>query len=208
MLCSIVPPQAPVVPAGSRVTIVHSANLGHRPSSIAGVIASIDPSGVIALADGGIGDGVCPTLAIGAPASLVVRGAAYPTTIRRVTERWVVIDPPIGIAVADGRSLRRVPMRSSPATLAWPGRSAEAHVVDLSPRGARLLVEWDDDYEVGRPLAVELLGGRGRVVIRRVAHEETSLLGHLGVEFVERGPDLLVELLRAVGAARVDAPAV
>jgi hypothetical protein len=205
MVCSIVQPMTQVIPAGSRVAIVHSANAGHRPSSIVGLIASIDPAGVIALIDGGIDDDVCPTMAVGAPASLVVRGAAYPTTIRRVSERWVVIDPPIGVDVVDGRSTRRVPVPSTPATLAWPGRSAEAHVVDLSPRGARLLVEWDAADEVGRSFVVELLGRRGRIVVRRIAHEEPSLLAYLGVEFVERGPDLLVDLLRAVGAARVDA---
>jgi hypothetical protein len=84
MVCSTVPPDAPVVPAGTRVTIVHSANECHRPSSIVGVIASIDPTGVIALIDGGAAD-VCPALVAGAPASLVVRGAAYPTTIRPVS---------------------------------------------------------------------------------------------------------------------------
>lgn len=140
---------------------------------------------------------------IGDRVDLVVRGRPFPTALERFDPPWAAVTQPAGIEVDDQRAMTRVPTPDLPLTICHADGPAAAHVVDLSTRGARLLVERDDRYEVGAEFAVEFAGTDGTAVVRRVVPAASPLLVHLGVEFQHMNAEFLIELIHTVGAAAV-----
>lgn len=186
--------------AGGTATVVVSGAVDRQSHSLPVVVAAAKHRSLLLHLD----EALDPEfITVGDGASLVVDGRPFTTDIEGFDGTWLTLGQPPGLTVDDPRVVSRVATPSLPLRLTLGNRQMTAHIIDLSPRGARLILENVETLQVGMEFSVEFGGTHGVGVVRRVNLPPSPRLQDLGVEFVERTPEMVIELIHSVGAASV-----
>lgn len=186
--------------AGTFVTVVGTARATGLPARVRGVLALADAAKlVVHIAD----PTAAPTLdRAGSVALITPTGLRHESNVIHMNDRWVTLGRPGSLEVDDGRATGRAPVDMVPAHIELDGDSLAAFVVDVSPRGLRLLLAHDERLRTGVELSIRIEDGSGTAEVRHAARTPGADVMHVGLQVRSADAPLRSQLLHLTGAGR------